>query len=70
MNFSQGWDTGFKAVLIYIGVVFFWLMVVEKLISSTSVSVIFMNLVAFTLAGFFFVWRRQRYITLKRVADA
>ena len=29
MTFSQGWDTGFRVVLIYVGIVFFWLGLIE-----------------------------------------
>ena len=27
MSFSQGWDTGFRVILIYVGIVFVWLVV-------------------------------------------
>ena len=70
MDFSQGWDTGFKSVLIYAGVVFFWLMAVEKNFATQSLSVICMNLAALFLAGFFFLWKRGRYRALARAAEA
>lgn len=70
MSFSQGWDTGFRTILIYVGVVFFWLMVVEKHFPSQSVSVVCMNVFAVALSAFFFMWRRRKFIALKREADA
>ena len=70
MDFSQGWDTGFKSVLIYAGVIFFWLMAVEKHFASQSLSVICMNLAALFLAAFFFVWKRGQYRALARAAEA
>jgi hypothetical protein len=70
MDFSQGWDTGFKSVLIYAGVIFFWLMAVEKHFAAQSLSVICMNLVALFLAILFFLWKRAQYRALAKAAEA
>lgn len=70
MDFSQGWDTGFKSILIYAGVIFFWLMAVEKHFTTQFLSVICMNLAALFLAGFFFLWKRGQYIALAKAAEA
>ena len=70
MDFSQGWDTGFKSILIFAGVVFFWLMAVEKYFANQFLSVICMNLIALFVAGFFFLWKRSKYRALARAAEA
>ena len=36
MSFSQGWDTGFRVILIYVGIVFVWLGLIEPSFSSQS----------------------------------
>ncbi|MEO6012512.1 MAG: hypothetical protein ABIQ30_02865 [Devosia sp.] len=60
MTFSQGWDAGFKAVLIFIGVVLSWLGLVEPLIGNQQVSEPLMFVVATALAAGFFLWVRGR----------
>ena len=59
MSFSQAWDAGFKALLIYIGTVFFWLIFLERYFGDLGISVVLMNLVAVTLGLCFFLWRRH-----------
>lgn len=62
MNFSQAWDAGFRAILIYVGVVFFWLGLIERHFASQAVSVALMNVVGLFAAAAFFVgaWNRAR----------
>lgn len=62
MTFSQGWDTGFKSVLIYIGIVFGWLIFIEDLLGNQSMSVMIMNFIAIAAAAAFFIRRRRFYI--------
>ena len=59
MSFSQGWDAGFKGVLIYIGCVFFWLIALEDLFPSQAASVLVMNLAGVGLGVAFFIHRRR-----------
>lgn len=69
MSFSQGWDAGFKALLIYIGTVFFWLIVLERHFADLGTSVQAMNVVGAVLAlGFFFY--RRRVCRAERAAAA
>ncbi|WP_234844704.1 hypothetical protein [Sinorhizobium medicae] len=53
MSFSQGWDTGFRVILIYVGIVFVWLGMIEPYFASRSVSVIVMNMVAVAISAAF-----------------
>lgn len=50
MSFSQIWDAGFKSVMIYIGVVFFWLCFLEAGFPDRGLSVTIMNIAAAVLA--------------------
>jgi hypothetical protein len=70
MTFSQAWDAGFKAILIYVGVVFGWLIFIERLFENQSVSVAVMNVVAAICAVAFFVRRRRYCIAERRAAEA
>jgi|JI10StandDraft_1071094.scaffolds.fasta_scaffold662602_2 ABC-type nickel/cobalt efflux system permease component RcnA len=60
MNFSQAWDAGFKSILIFAGVVFVWLGVIEKRFTEQSLSVTLMTLSALLVAAIYFymTWRR------------
>lgn len=62
MNFSQAWDAGFRSVLIYVGVVFLWLGLVERHFASQAFSVAVMNVVAVLATAAFFLraWHRAR----------
>ena len=70
MSFSQTWDTGFKSLLIFLGVVFLWLGLVEPLFASRMVSEVVMSLTAVLLAAAFFVYARRRFVAERRRADA
>lgn len=70
MSFSQGWDTGFKSVLIYIGIIFGWLIFIEQIIGNQGLSVIVMNIVAVAAAVGFFLRRRRFYIAERDAAAA
>lgn len=70
MTFSQGWDAGFRSVLIYVGVVFFWLGLIERHFGSQSTSVILMNVVAFVAAVAFFLRARSRAVAARERAEA
>lgn len=70
MTFSQGWDTGFRVILLYAGVVFVWLGFIEPYFSSQSVSVIIMNIVAFAASVAFVVRARNRFVAERREAEA
>jgi hypothetical protein len=60
MTFSQGWDATFKAVMIYIGVVFAWLRFIEGLFSSQALSVLVMNATGLLLGiTFLLLYRRS-----------
>lgn len=59
MSFSQGWDAGFKSLLIYVGVVFFWLIFLEKHFADQGTSVLVMNLAGIALGLGFFLYRRR-----------
>ena len=67
MSFSQGWDAGFKSILIYVGIVFGWLIFIEGLLPGPGVSVPLMNVVAIGAAVIFFL-RRRRFCTAERRA--
>lgn len=58
MTFSQGWDAGFMAVLIFLGTVFVWLGLVEPAIGRGLLSTVLMTLLALALAGAFIVHRK------------
>ncbi|PWL17579.1 hypothetical protein DKP76_12560 [Falsochrobactrum shanghaiense] len=70
MSFSQIWDTGFKSIMIYIGVVFAWLCFLEANFPDRGVSVTIMNIVAAVLAIGFFVFARQRCLKERALAEA
>ena len=70
MSFSQGWDTGFRVILIYVGVVFVWLGLIEPHFSSQSMSVILMNIVALAVSAAFVVRARGRFIAERLAAEA
>lgn len=70
MTFSQAWDAGFKSILIYIGCVFFWLIALEQLFPSQSVSVMVMNAAGAILAGSFFIYRRRICRSERAAAEA
>jgi len=55
MTFSQAWDAGFRAVLIFVGVVFVWLGLIEPGIDDRATSLVLMNLAAAFAAVAFFV---------------
>ena len=59
MTFSQGWDAGFKTLLIYVGCVFFWLIFIEPLFADRGLSVWVMNAAAIALGAGFFLSRRR-----------
>lgn len=71
MNFSQAWDAGFRSVLIYIGVVFVWLGLIEHRFDDQATSVTVMNIVAAVAAAAFFIraFRRAKAERLKAEAD-
>lgn len=70
MSFSQGWDTGFRVVLIYVGIVFVWLGLVEPYFASQSLSVIVMNIVAVAVSAAFVVRARRRFTNERLAAEA
>ena len=70
MSFSQGWDTGFRVILIYVGIVFVWLGLIEPSFSSQSMSVILMNIVALAVSAAFVVRARGRFIAERLAAEA
>lgn len=70
MSFSQGWDTGFRVILIYVGIVFVWLGLIEPSFPSQSLSVILMNIVAFAVSAAFVVRARRRFIAERLAAEA
>ncbi|MBB5755092.1 hypothetical protein [Prosthecomicrobium pneumaticum] len=55
MSFSQAWDAGFRALLIYVGVVFVWLGLVEQRFDDPETSVAAMNAAAALAAIAFFI---------------
>jgi len=70
MSFSQGWDTGFRVILIYVGVVFVWLGLIEPYFASQSMSVILMNIVALAVSVAFVVRARGHFIAERLAAEA
>lgn len=70
MSFSQGWDAGFKSLLIYVGVVFFWLIFLEKHFADQGVSVLAMNIAGIALGLGFFVYRRRSCKNERAAAEA
>lgn len=69
MTFSQIWDAGFKAAMIWIGLVFFWLCFLEQAFARQGLSVLVMNLTGGALAVGFFLWSRRRVLTEKAQAE-
>ena len=70
MQFSQGLDAGFKALLIYIGIVFLWLMVLEGFFGSPATLVLLMNIAAVTAGLAFFFYRRRVCRAERATAEA
>ncbi|MFM8745325.1 MAG: hypothetical protein ACKOED_01460 [Aestuariivirga sp.] len=70
MNFSQAWDAGFRSVLIFAGMVFAWLGLVEPLFASRDLSVLLMLLAAVAAAAIFFALAWRRCSHERRRADA
>lgn len=70
MTFSQIWDAAFKAVMIWIGVIFFWLLFIEASFADQSLSVLVMNLVGGGMGIGFFLWSRHRVLKEKAQAEA
>lgn len=70
MSFSQGWDAGFKSLLIYVGVVFFWLIFLEKLFADQGTSVLAMNIAGIALGLGFFLYRRRACKNERAAAEA
>lgn len=70
MSFSQGWDAGFRSVLLYVGIVFAWLGLVEPRFPSQSASVVVMNVVALAAAAAFFLRARSRARAERARAEA
>lgn len=70
MSFSQGWDAGFRAIMLYVGIVFVWLGLIEPYFASQSLSVAIMNIVAVIAGLAFFLRARSRAITERSRADA
>jgi hypothetical protein len=60
MTFSQAWDAGFMAVLIFLGTVFAWLGLVEPLLGQGILSTVLMTAAALLLAGAFVLHRRNK----------
>ncbi len=60
MTFSQAWDAGFMAVLIFLGTVFAWLGLVEPVIGKGLLSTVLMTLVALALGGAFVAHRKRQ----------
>lgn len=69
MKFSQIWDAGFKATMIWIGVVFFWLYFLEAAFPSQRLSVWLMNLVGVGFGVAYFLWARRRTLSERRQAE-
>ena len=70
MSFSQGWDAGFRAVMIYVGIIFVWLGLIEPRLPSQAASVIAMNVVAVVAAAAFFLRARSRARSERARAEA
>jgi hypothetical protein len=70
MTFSQAWDTGFRAILIYAGVVFIWLGLIETSFADLSLSVTLMNVVAAGITIAFILRARSRAIAQTARAEA
>jgi hypothetical protein len=70
MSFSQGWDTGFRVILIYAGIVFVWIGLIEPYFGNVSLSVILMNIVALAVSAAFVVRARRRFIAERLAAEA
>ena len=70
MTFSQGWDAGFKSVLIFIGTVFVWLGLVERHMPDQGLSETLMTIAAAIAAIAFFVQARMRCRNERAIAEA
>ena len=70
MSFSQGWDTGFRVILIYAGIVFVWIGLIEPYFGNLSLSVTLMNVVALAVSAAFVVRARRRFIAERLAAEA
>jgi heme A synthase len=60
MTFSQAWDAGFMAVLIFLGTVFAWLGLVEPVLGQGLLSTVLMTAAALVLALAFVAHRRNK----------
>lgn len=69
MSFSQGWDAGFKSILLFAGVVFLWLLVLEGRFADRNLSVMIMAVAAFIVAAGYFIHRRRQCTAERRAAD-
>ena len=70
MSFSQGWDAGFKSLLIYLGVIFGWLIFIEQMFANITMSIWIMNVLGAVLAISYFLRRRNRHRSDRAAADA
>lgn len=70
MSFSQGWDAGFKSLLIYVGTVFFWLIFIERHFADLGISVLLMNSLGIFLGLGFFLYRRRVCLAERAAAAA
>jgi len=70
MTFSQGWDAGFKSVLIFIGTVFAWIGLVERFIPDQGLSEVLMTIVAAIAAIVFFLQARTHRLRERALAEA
>lgn len=70
MNFSQAWDAGFRSILIFAGIVFTWLGLLERFFEDRGLSVLLMTLAAVACAALFFVLTWRRCSRERKEADA
>jgi hypothetical protein len=70
MTFSQGWDAGFKSILIFIGTVFVWLGLIEQFIPDRGLSEMLMIAIAVIAAIAFFMQARLHCVRESREAGA
>lgn len=70
MTFSQGWDAAFRCILIYVGVVFIWLGLIERCFDDQATSVVIMNIVAAAAAAAFFIHAFRRARSERQRAEA
>lgn len=70
MNFSQGWDAGFKAILIYVGCIFGWMIFLERHFENLTLSVWIMNILGIVLGVAYFLRRRRFHRAERAEAEA